>query len=160
MKTLGIIGGTGPESTIEYYRLTIAKYRQKRTDGSYPAIIINSIELKKMLDLIAAQQLENVTAYLAAEVEKLSSAGADFGLLLPIRRTSFLTKFSAIQLFLLSALWKQLAARPKRRVLSGWACSERVSPCKPASTPTSSRRQVLCSSYLQRTSKPTYMRNT
>ncbi len=25
MKTLGLIGGTGPESTIEYYRLLVAQ---------------------------------------------------------------------------------------------------------------------------------------
>lgn len=53
MKTVGI-GGIGPESTVEYYRLMIAYYREQKTDGSAPAIIINSIDLKKMLDMIAA----------------------------------------------------------------------------------------------------------
>ena len=33
MKTLGIIGGIGPESTIEYYRAIIATYRERRQDG-------------------------------------------------------------------------------------------------------------------------------
>lgn len=47
MKTIGIIGGIGPESTIAYYRLMIASYRKQRPDGSYPAIMINSIDLKK-----------------------------------------------------------------------------------------------------------------
>ncbi len=44
MKTLGIIGGIAPESTIEYYRLIIASYRTQKPDGSYPPLIINSID--------------------------------------------------------------------------------------------------------------------
>ncbi|HAF02210.1 MAG TPA: aspartate racemase, partial [Spartobacteria bacterium] len=47
MKTLGIVGGVGPESTIEYYRTIIALYRARKMDGSYPPLIINSIDLKK-----------------------------------------------------------------------------------------------------------------
>ena len=41
MKSAGIIGGIGPESTIEYYRLIIAAYRQQKPDGSYPSFLIN-----------------------------------------------------------------------------------------------------------------------
>jgi aspartate racemase len=81
MKTLGIIGGIAPESTIEYYRLIIASYRARKADGSYPPIIINSINLKKMLDLIGANALAEVTEYLLSEVRKLAHAGADLGLL-------------------------------------------------------------------------------
>ncbi len=81
MKTLGIIGGTGPESTIEYYRLIIAAYRQEKQDGSYPPIIINSIDLKTMLDLIGADQLVEVAQYLLDEIKRLARAGADLGLL-------------------------------------------------------------------------------
>lgn len=81
MKTLGIIGGIAPESTIEYYRLIIASYRRQRADGSYPPLIINSINLKKLLDLIGANELAGVTEYLVSEVWKLAHAGADFGLL-------------------------------------------------------------------------------
>jgi len=81
MKTVGIVGGIGPESTIEYYRLIIASYRERKPDGSSPSIIINSIDLRKMLDLIEANDLAQVTAYLVAEVERLARAGADCGLL-------------------------------------------------------------------------------
>ncbi len=81
MKALGIIGGIAPESTIEYYRLILASYREQKRDGNYPEIIINSINMKKMLDLIAANELAEVTGYLLGEVKKLARAGADFGLL-------------------------------------------------------------------------------
>ena len=81
MKTLGLVGGIGPESTIEYYRLIVAAYRTLRPDGSFPPVIINSIDMTKMLALIGANQMNEVTDYLVGEVNKLSRAGAEFGLL-------------------------------------------------------------------------------
>ncbi len=81
MRTLGIIGGIGPESTVEYYRFIIAKYRELKPDGSYPPIIINSIDLKKLLDLVGANKLAELADHLGDALRKLASAGADFGLL-------------------------------------------------------------------------------
>ena len=80
MKTVGIIGGIGPESTIEYYRLLIASYRERSQDGSYPPIVINSIDLQRVLQLVGANELAEVTEYLVREVERLARAGADVGL--------------------------------------------------------------------------------
>ena len=81
MKTLGIVGGIGPESTVVYYRSIVSAYREQKQDGSYPPIVINSIDLTKMLGLIGANQLAEVTEYLVEEVRRLTEAGADFGLL-------------------------------------------------------------------------------
>jgi aspartate racemase len=81
MKTLGIIGGIGPESTIEYYRRINALYRERVRDGSAPSIIINSIDMKKLLGLVEANELDELTGYLTAEVEKLARGGATFALL-------------------------------------------------------------------------------
>ncbi len=81
MKTLGIIGGLGPEATMDYYRLIIAAYREQKRDGSYPAIIINSIDLNKVRDLVTANALADLTEHLVVEVQRLARAGADFGLL-------------------------------------------------------------------------------
>ena len=61
MTTLGIIGGIAPGSTVDYYRLLIAAYREQRQDGSYPSILINSIDLTRLLDLIGADRLEELT---------------------------------------------------------------------------------------------------
>ena len=81
MKTLGIIGGIAPASTVDYYRQIIAAYREQRPDGSYPQIVINSIDLTKMLSFVYANELEKLTDYLSAEVHKLVDAGADIALL-------------------------------------------------------------------------------
>lgn len=81
MKRVGIIGGIGPESTIDYYRLFISTYRGRIKDGSYPSVLINSIDMKKMLDFIGAKQFTEVTGYLLEEIKKLSNAGAELGLI-------------------------------------------------------------------------------
>jgi aspartate racemase len=78
MKTAGIIGGIGPESTIEYYRFIIEVYRGRVTDGSYPSIIINSIDMKRMLEGIADGLLDETVVYLSNEIDKVVVAGADF----------------------------------------------------------------------------------
>ncbi len=81
MKTVGMLGGIGPDSTVEYYRSLIAGYRQLRQDGSYPSIIINSIDVTKLLAWMGANQLSEVTNYLVDELQKLARAGADFGII-------------------------------------------------------------------------------
>jgi len=79
-KTLGIVGGIAPESTIDYYRKIVTLYRERIADGSYPSIIINSIDLKRMLGLVAAHDFTALTDYLHTEMERLAEAGADFAL--------------------------------------------------------------------------------
>lgn len=81
MTTAGIIGGIGPESTVEYYRLIVSAYLEREGNGNYPGIIINSINMKKMLDLIGDNRFEEVTDYLVGEIQNLASAGADYAVL-------------------------------------------------------------------------------
>ena len=79
-KTLGLIGGTGPESTIDYYRLLVAKFREQ-ADGNSPPLIINSVNLKLMIEWMGAGELGKVTDYLSDAVETLHKAGADMAAL-------------------------------------------------------------------------------
>ena len=81
MKVIGMIGGIGPESTIDYYRRLLAVHRERAPDGPAPAIIINSIDLQKGLDLLGANQLVQLTEYLVPEIGRLARAGAEFGFL-------------------------------------------------------------------------------
>ena len=81
MKTLGIIGGLGPESTIDYYQRIIALYRERTRDGSYPEFVINSVNLKKGLDFMAVNDLARMADYLLDAIARLARAGADFGLI-------------------------------------------------------------------------------
>ncbi len=81
VKTVGIVGGIGPESTIEYYRQIIAAYRARQTDGSYPSIIINSADVNRLIAWAEANEFEPFTNYLVDEIGRLARAGADFGAL-------------------------------------------------------------------------------
>jgi aspartate racemase len=81
MKTIGIIGGIGPESTVEYYRAIIAAYAERQPDGSYPSVLIKSIDLKKLLGLVAANEPANMIKYLVDEITRLANAGAQIGLI-------------------------------------------------------------------------------
>jgi len=81
MKTLGIVGGLGPESTVDYYQRIIALYRERTADGSYPEFIIASVNLRKGLNFMEAGDLAGMADYLVEAIGKLARAGADFGLI-------------------------------------------------------------------------------
>ena len=78
MKTLGVVGGIGPESTIDYYRLIIEAYQERRGDGSYPPVIINSIDLKRMVEWITAGELAKIAEYLLTEAGVIVASGSGF----------------------------------------------------------------------------------
>jgi aspartate racemase len=81
MKILGIIGGLGPESTVDYYQKIVALYRERIGYGSYPQFIINSVDLKTGLDFMDADDLAGMADYLLEGIGKVARAGADFGLI-------------------------------------------------------------------------------
>src|SRR5947199_1280398 len=81
MKTLGMIGGVGPESTIDYYKTIVALYRERQRDGRYPQCVINSIDLRKGIDFMNANNLAGMANYLLEEIMKLPRAGADFAII-------------------------------------------------------------------------------
>ena len=81
MKTLGMIGGVGPESTIDYYKNIIAMYRERERDGSYPQFVINSVNLKIGLDFMEVNNLDGMAEFLLKEIEKLPRAGSEFGII-------------------------------------------------------------------------------
>jgi aspartate racemase len=78
---LGIIGGIGPESTIEYYRQVVSIYRSRKPDGSYPSFLVNSINLTRLLDMMTTNALAEAADDLLEEVRALARAGAEFGLI-------------------------------------------------------------------------------
>ncbi len=78
MKKPGLIGGIGPESTVEYYRLILRKYREKLGTREYPEILINSINMTAMLELVFTGRLDELVDLMTASVLDLEKAGADF----------------------------------------------------------------------------------
>ena len=81
MKTLGIIGGLGPESTVDYYQRITALYRERTGHKHYPEFVIVSVDLRKGLDFMEAGDLSGMADYLLAGIAKLARTGADFGII-------------------------------------------------------------------------------
>jgi aspartate racemase len=79
MKKVGIIGGIGPESTVDYYQSIIAGVQERLGSKEVlPELFINSINMYKLFQLLTNGQTEELIDYLAASVQKLKNAGADF----------------------------------------------------------------------------------
>jgi aspartate racemase len=81
MKTLGIIGGLGPESTVNYYQRIIALFRERTGDRHYPEFVVVSVDLRKGLDFMDANDLSGMADYLLEGIDKLAWAGSDFGII-------------------------------------------------------------------------------
>ena len=79
MRKIGIIGGLGPEPTIEYYRI-ITGYFQERRQG-YPRIVLYSMDVDELFALFESESYGEIVEVLAEGVDALHTAGADFGLI-------------------------------------------------------------------------------
>lgn len=113
MKTAGIVGGIAPESTIVYYREIVKEYLKLNGGREYPRVIINSIDMNKMLSFIPGN-ISGLAEYLSYEIKKLKAAGADFAVLASntphiafdeIKRKSVLPLLSIVELTLNKALY-------------------------------------------------------
>lgn len=79
MKVAGIIGGIGPESTVDYYQSIISKFQERiGSKEILPELVINSINMYKIFELISSGKVAELIQYIADAVQKLAKAGADF----------------------------------------------------------------------------------
>ena len=81
MKSVGLIGGLGPESTVDYYRSLINTHRERYPDSDPPSVIINSVNMQHVLRCVRGDRHQELAEFLVLELEKLAAAGADFALL-------------------------------------------------------------------------------
>ena len=81
MQKLGLIGGTGPESTIEYYRALEYGVQQRSGRNFFPNLTIESLSVFDVLAFCEAKDYAGLTAYLAKGFQNLAAAGAQYGAL-------------------------------------------------------------------------------
>lgn len=80
MKTVGIIGGLGPETTSEFY-LDIVFGTYKKSKEQRPAVIISSVPLPYQIEADLIERNEGgdrYIPYLTEEAKRLEKSGADF----------------------------------------------------------------------------------
>lgn len=77
MKKIGLVGGTGPESTLVYYK-ELNKRIDERTNGeAFPELAIESVDLYKALGYVAAKEYDKLDEYLYHAIDNLEKGGAD-----------------------------------------------------------------------------------
>jgi aspartate racemase len=77
-RMLGIVGGVGPESTADYYRRLIDRWRERGPVDSYPSILLDSLNSRPALEALLAGDLDPAVSLFDASVARL--AGADAGM--------------------------------------------------------------------------------
>ncbi|HLS08358.1 aspartate/glutamate racemase family protein [Lentibacillus sp.] len=79
MKRAGIVGGLGPESTVDYYQSFIHKY-QDRMDSkqTLPELYINSINMYNIFKYISEDRLDDLIEYVGGAAQQLERIGGDF----------------------------------------------------------------------------------
>jgi len=81
MKKIGIIGGIGPESTVDYYKMIIGAFHERQAVFGYPEIIIYSANLSSLMKILEANDWESLTDWLLEKVVALQKAGAEFAVI-------------------------------------------------------------------------------
>ena len=79
MSSVGLVGGLGPESTIDYYRRILAAWEHERR-GSAPSIVIDSLDVQRGIRLVEGDR-PGLIAYLADSLRRLAGAGVEFAAL-------------------------------------------------------------------------------
>jgi aspartate racemase len=78
MKRAGLIGGMGPESTLDYYRAIIEAFKTGSGKLDYPEMVIYSVNLSEFLDLMKIRDYDRIVNMLVSKLRSLKDAGADF----------------------------------------------------------------------------------
>jgi aspartate racemase len=79
MPTLGMIGGLGPESTIDYYRRILEAW-EKVEPGTAPSIVIDSLDVQRALRLVSTDR-PALIEYLLESLGRLAGAGVGFAVM-------------------------------------------------------------------------------
>lgn len=78
MKRIGLIGGMGPESTLEYYNSIISAFKNDQGALDYPEMIIYSVNLSQFIGLMKNKAYDEIVDMLVSKLEALKTAGAEF----------------------------------------------------------------------------------
>jgi aspartate racemase len=77
-KTIGILGGMSPESTVAYYEYITRTYTERYGDYGYPEVLIYSVSFQPYVDWPNEDRWDLVARGLSDAGRKLVAAGADF----------------------------------------------------------------------------------
>ena len=77
MKKIGLVGGIGPASTVEYYLGLIQKSLNEQNNSIYPEIVIDSVNMLKHDVALENSDYSVLGEYLLSSLSNLKAAGAE-----------------------------------------------------------------------------------
>ncbi|MGD9233072.1 MAG: amino acid racemase [Desulfobacterales bacterium] len=81
MKPIGIIGGLGPESTVDYYKEIIAAFNARYDEMAYPEIIIYSVNIDEFMKFVETKNWSGLSEWLLEKISSIHRAGAQFAVI-------------------------------------------------------------------------------
>ncbi|MCD8548453.1 MAG: amino acid racemase [Aeromonadaceae bacterium] len=78
MRKFGIIGGLGPEATVDYYKRIVQFFHQHHQGLSTPEMLIYSADITALFRLVEDQRWDGLEQWLLEKVAALKQAGAEF----------------------------------------------------------------------------------
>ena len=77
MKKIGLVGGTGPESTMMYYKELNSKIDEATGGKNMPELSIESVNFRKAWELVSSERYKKLADYLSEKVNNLVEGGAE-----------------------------------------------------------------------------------
>ncbi|MCB2187128.1 MAG: amino acid racemase [Deltaproteobacteria bacterium] len=75
---IGIVGGIGPESTLDYYKGIIQACKKRGLGMNFPEVVLYSASLGELMELMDSGRWDELVDWLVAKLGFLQRAGADF----------------------------------------------------------------------------------
>ncbi len=77
MKKIGLVGGTGPESTLMYYKELNSKIDELTGGKNMPELVIESVNFRKAWEMVSTEQYKELACYLSEKVNSLVESRAE-----------------------------------------------------------------------------------
>ncbi|MBO4309446.1 MAG: amino acid racemase [Lachnospiraceae bacterium] len=77
MKKIGLVGGTGPESTLMYYKKLNTEIDRLTNEKAMPEIAIESVDFRRAWNYVISEKYDELADYLAQKVDCLVSGGSE-----------------------------------------------------------------------------------
>ena len=77
MKKIGLVGGTGPESTLMYYKKLNEAFDRSSGGTAMPEIVIESVDFRRFWGYVENSEFDKISDYLIEKLENLDKCGAE-----------------------------------------------------------------------------------
>jgi len=114
MKTIGLIGGLGPEATIEYYRMINTLCFEKTGGTHYPEMRIVSLDLFEFLALAEKDDREGAVQLFREAIGALHESGSDLAIICAVTPHMVFDRLEAVSPIPLISLVRETSKRVMR----------------------------------------------